>query len=45
MRMRTATAMLRAPLLAFLLAAAAAPTLALDLSREDVGAFAAEMRK
>jgi membrane-bound lytic murein transglycosylase B len=42
--MKTATAMLRAPWLALLLAAAAPPAAALDLSREDVGAFAAEMR-
>lgn len=45
MRMRTATAMLRAPLLALLLAAATMPARALDLARENVSAFAEEMRK
>ena len=45
MRMRLATAMLRAPWLALLLAAAALPARALDLEREDVRAFAAEMQE
>jgi membrane-bound lytic murein transglycosylase B len=45
MRMRLATAMLRAPWLALLFAAAAVPARALDLQREDVRAFASEMEK
>ncbi len=40
MRMKPATATLRAPWLALLLAAAALPARALDLEREDVRAFA-----
>ena len=44
MRMTTATPVLRVPLLACLFAAAA-PAPALDLSREDVKAFSAEMEK
>ena len=43
--MRLATAMLRAPWLALLIAAAAMPARALDLEREDVRAFAGEMEK
>jgi len=43
--MKPATGTLRAPLLALALALAAAPAAALDLAREDVRAFAAEMEK
>jgi membrane-bound lytic murein transglycosylase B len=42
--MRNATETLRARLLALALAAAALPASALDLAREDVGAFAEDMR-
>jgi membrane-bound lytic murein transglycosylase B len=43
--MRPATARLWAPCIALLLAAAALPARGLDLEREDVRAFAAEMRR
>jgi membrane-bound lytic murein transglycosylase B len=43
--MKQATAMLRAPCLALALAAAALPAGALDLAREDVRAFSAEMQQ
>jgi peptidoglycan lytic transglycosylase B len=43
--MKPATGTLRAPLLAVALALAAAPAAALDLAREDVRAFAAEMER
>ena len=43
--MNPATGTLRAPLLALTLALAGAPAAALDLAREDVRAFAAEMEK
>jgi membrane-bound lytic murein transglycosylase B len=42
--MMPATALLRAPCLALLIAAAALPARALDLERENVRAFAAEMK-
>ena len=45
MRMKHATATLCAPWLALALAAAALPAAALDLAREDVKTFAAEMEK
>jgi peptidoglycan lytic transglycosylase B len=45
MRMKPATGTLPAPLLALALAFAATPAAALDLAREDVRSFAAEMEK